>query len=396
MSASMLTVEEAQARMLALIAPLPVEGVPVEQAVGRYLAETLLAARTQPPADLSAMDGYAVAGPGPWHKIGESRCGEPFTGALTACQCVRISTGAILPEGADRILIQEDVVVEGDRVTAAEEPVLGQHIRRKGFEFAAGDTLLPSGTLMGPAQLALVRSAGHSAVPVRRVPTVAIFDSGDELASDPAACAVHQIPASNGAMLGAMAAALPCKLTLGAPLPDRLDAIVAALEAQSDADLLVLTGGASVGDHDLARPALLAVGAELDFWKVAMRPGKPLMVARRGRQLVLGLPGNPVSAYVTAVLFMLPALRHLLGAADCLPQPIMLPLAVECPEGGARREFLRGFLGPDGVIPAHQRDSSALLTLARSNLLIDRPTQTDVTKAGTSVPCYLLETGGIA
>lgn len=396
MSASMLTVEEAQARMLALIAPLPAESLPVEQAVGRYLAGPLLAARTQPPADLSAMDGYALAGPGPWHRIGESRCGAPFTGALSAGQCVRISTGAILPDGADRILIQEDAVVEGDRVTATDEPALGQHIRRKGFEFAAGDTLLAPGTRIGPPQLALVRSAGHSAVPVRRAPDVAIFDSGDELASDPATCAVHQIPASNGAMLGVLAAALPCTVTLGEPLPDRLDAIVAALEAHRDADLLVLTGGASVGDHDLAKPALEAVGTELEFWKVAMRPGKPLMVARRGKQLVLGLPGNPVSAYVTAVLFMLPAIRHLLGAADCLPQPVMLPLAEDCPPGGARREFLRGSLGPDGVIPALQRDSSALSTLARSQVLIDRPAHVDATKAGTSVPCYLLETGGIA
>lgn len=396
MTGAMLTVEEAQARMLALIAPLPVEVLPVEQAVGRYLVEPLLAARTQPPADLSAMDGYAVAGPEPWRRIGESRCGAPFDGVLAVGHCTRISTGAILPVGAERILIQEDAVVEGDRVTATEHPALGQHIRRKGFEFAPGDTLLPNGTRIGPAQLALVRSAGHSAVAVRRAPSVAIFDSGDELASDPANCEVHQIPASNGAMLGALAAALPCTVTLGEPLPDRLDAIVAALEAQSDADLLVLTGGASVGDHDLARPALEAVGAELDFWKVAMRPGKPLMVARRGSQLVLGLPGNPVSAYVTAVLFMLPALRALLGAERCLPQSVLLPLARDCPVGGPRREFLRGSLGPVGVIPAFQRDSSALTTLARSQLLIDRPAHADVAKAGTPVPCYLLETGGIA
>lgn len=387
----MLSVEEAQARMLALLAPLPTEIVPVEDAVGRYLAEPLQAARTQPPADLSAMDGYAVAGPGPWRKIGESRCGEPFGGTLSPGECVRISTGAILPDGADRILIQEDAEVAGEQVTATEEPPIGKHIRRGGFEFAPGDALLAAGARIGPAQLALIRSSGHAAVAVHRAPNVAIFDSGDELASDPTACAVHQIPASNGAMLGALAAGLPCNVTLGEPLPDQLDAIVAALEAHRDADLLVLTGGASVGDHDLARPALEAVGAELDFWKVAMRPGKPLMVARRGKQLVLGLPGNPVSAFVTGFLFMLPALRRLLGATDCLPTPVMLPLADDCPAGSARREFLRGSLGPHGVAPALQRDSSALLTLARSNVLIDRPAGCDATKAGTSVPCYLLE-----
>lgn len=391
MNAPMLTVEEAQERMLALVAPLPVETVALDQAVGRFLAQPLIAARTQPPADLSAMDGYAVAGAGPWLRIGESRCGEPFGGTIASGECIRISTGAILAEGSDRILIQENAEVDGDRVTAVDDPAPEQHIRRKAFEFAPGDVLLPPGTRIGPAQVALARSAGHAMVPVRRLPTIAIFDSGDELASDPAVCAVHQIPASNAAMLGAMAATLPCHVLQGAPLPDRLDAIVAALDANRDADMLVLTGGASVGDHDLAKPALEAVGAELDFWKVAMRPGKPLMVARRGKQLVLGLPGNPVSAFVTGFLFMLPAVRQLLGASQILPVPAMLPLAEDCFAGGMRREFLRGSLGPRGVVPALQRDSSALLTLARSNVLIDRPAHAEAVKAGTPVPCFLLE-----
>ncbi|MCL4673092.1 MAG: molybdopterin molybdotransferase MoeA [Sphingomonadaceae bacterium] len=396
MSGAALSIEQAQARMLALLAPLPPEVLPVEQALGRYLAEPVMAARTQPPADLSAMDGYAVAGPGPWHRVGESRCGAPFDGTLIKGQCVRISTGAMLPEGADRVLIQEDAEVAGDRVLATEEPAPGKHIRRMGFEFAPGDALLPVGSRIGAAQLALIRSAGHASVAVHGAPTLAVFDSGDELASDPSHCAIHQIPASNGAMLAAMAGGLPCTVRQGAPLPDRLDAIVAALEAHADADLLVLTGGASVGDHDLARPALDAVGAELDFWKVAMKPGKPLMVARRGRQVVLGLPGNPVSAYVTAFLFMLPALRRLLGASECFPVPVRLPLSADCPAGGPRRELLRGTLGPYGVTPAPQQDSSALLTLARSDVLIDRPAHAGETKAGTPVPVYLLGNGANA
>ena len=393
MSGAALSIEQAQARMLALLAPLPVEAVPVEQAVGRYLAAPLVAARTQPPADLSAMDGYAVAGSGPWQKLGESRCGEPFPGTLSEGQCVRISTGAIVPHGADRVLIQEDAEVAGDRVLALEAPSPGKHIRRMGFEFAPGDALLPPGTRIGAAQVALVRFAGHATVAVHRAPTVAILDSGDELMPDPTGCAMHQIPASNAAMLGAMAGTLPCAVRRAPPLPDRLDAIVAALEAHADADLLVLTGGASVGDHDLARPALETVGAELDFWKVAMKPGKPLMVARRVRQVVLGLPGNPVSAYVTGFLFMLPALRHLLGASACLPVPVHLPLAADCPAGGPRRELMRGSLGAEGVVPALQQDSSALLTLARSHVLIDRPAHADPVKAGTPVPVYLLENG---
>lgn len=391
MNRPMLTVEEAQARMLALLSPMPRELLPVEQAVGRYVAEPLVAARTQPPADLSAMDGYAVAGTGPWRLVGESRCGEPFAGAIAPGECLRISTGAILPEGADRILIQEDAKVAANQVSTIDHQPLGQHIRRKGFEFGPGDSLLAAGTRIGPAQLALIRSAGHGVATVHQLPSVAIFDSGDELASDPAACAPHQIPASNAAMLATLAARLPCSVTQGAPLPDRLDVIVSALEGHAGPDLLVLTGGASVGDHDFVKPALEAVGAELDFWKVAMRPGKPLMVARRDRQLVLGLPGNPVSAFVTGFLFMLPAIRRLLGATDCLPCPIMLPLADDCPKGSVRREFLRGSLGSDGITPAIQRDSSALLTLARSDVLIDRPANATATKAGTPVPCYLLE-----
>ncbi|WP_324260249.1 molybdopterin molybdotransferase MoeA [Altererythrobacter sp. H2] len=393
MSLPALTIEQAQARMLALLAPMPAEAVPVERALGRYLAQPLVAARTQPPADLSAMDGYAVAGTGPWQRLGESRCGEPFGGPIAAGQCVRISTGAILPLGADRVLIQEDALVAGAQVSATVDPAAGKHIRRKGFEFAPGALLLPAGPWIGPAQLALVRSAGHATVPVHAAPTVAVFDSGDELTSDPTSCAVHQIPASNGAMLGAMASSLPCTVRQGAPLPDRLDAIVAALEDHADADLLVLTGGASVGVHDLARPALEAVGAELDFWKVAMKPGKPLMVARRGRQVVIGLPGNPVSAFVTGFLFMLPALRRLLGAAECLPQTVSIPLATDCAPGGPRRELLRGSLRPDGVMPSREQDSSALLSLARSDVLIDRPAHADEAKAGTPVPVYLLGNG---
>ena len=391
MSAEPLALEEAQARMLALLAPMPAESVPVGAALGRYLAEPLLAARTQPPADLSAMDGYAVAGDGPWRRVGESRCGEPFGGSIGPGECVRISTGAILPAGADRVLIQEDALVEGAAVAASEDPAPGQHIRRKGFEFAPGDRLLEAGAGIGPAQIAVIRAAGHSHVATRSRPTVAIFDSGDELSPDPAACADDRIPASNGAMLAALATGLPCDIHQSEPLPDRLEAIVEALQAHRTADLLVLTGGASVGDHDLAKPALEAVGAKLDFWKVAMKPGKPLLVAQRGRQLILGLPGNPVSAYVTGFLFMLPALRRLLGASRCLAQPIALPLAVDCPAGGPRREFMRGTLTPEGVVPAPQQDSSALLTLARSGLLIDRPARSSETKAGTSVPCFLLE-----
>ncbi|WP_284125578.1 molybdopterin molybdotransferase MoeA [Parerythrobacter aestuarii] len=391
MSSPQLSLEDAQARMLALVEPLAAETVTPEAAVGRYVATPLVAQRTQPPADLSAMDGYAVAGQGPWQRVGESRCGAPFEGSIAPGECVRISTGAIMPDGGERVLLQEDAEVSGETVTALEDPPTGKHIRRKAFEFSPGDVLLEAGTRIGPAALALVRSSGNAQVAVHARPTLAIFDSGDELASDPTECARHQIPASNGAMLAALASSLPCTIRTGAPLPDQLDAIVAALEANADADMIVLTGGASVGDHDLARPALEAVGAELNFWKVAMKPGKPLMVARRGKQLVLGLPGNPVSAFVTGFLFMLPALRKLSGAHSCLPTALPLPLAADCPPGGVRREFLRAEWTPQGLVPLVEQDSSALLSLSKAHALIDRPAHGDGTKAGTSVPAFLVE-----
>ncbi|NNC59581.1 MAG: molybdopterin molybdotransferase MoeA, partial [Erythrobacter sp.] len=319
MTATGLSVELAQERMLALLAPLPTETMPVEKARGRYLASPLVASRTQPHADLSAMDGYATAGEGPWQRVGESRCGEPYNGNLAPGQCVRISTGAILPAGSQAILIQENAHVEGGAITATQPVEAGRHIRRKGFEFEAGDQLLSAGTRIAPAQMALVRAAGQAEIETSRRPRLAILDCGDELSSDPAQCAVHQIPASNAAMLEALAAGLAGTVERHPPLPDRLDNIVVALEAHRDADMLILTGGASVGDHDLIRPALEKIGARLDFWKVAMKPGKPLMVARHDSQIILGLPGNPVSAFVTGFLFMLPGLRKLAGAAECLP-----------------------------------------------------------------------------
>jgi molybdopterin molybdotransferase len=400
--AALLELEEAQARLLALASPLATERLPVEQALGRYLAEPLHAARTQPMADLSAMDGYALRAadlPGPWQVIGESACGHPFGGAVGQGQAVRIATGALIPAGADTIVIQEDTARDGEHLAlaAAVPAAEGRHIRRTGMDFRSGDELLGAGTRIGPGQFALIISAGHGAVAVRRRPKLAIIDSGDELASDPESCAPHQIPASNGAMLAAMAAAAtPCEIARLGPVPDRLEALVAALEGAADADVIVTSGGASVGDHDLIRPALAAWEAELDFWKVAIKPGKPIMVARKGGQLVVGLPGNPVSSHVTAYLFLLPLLRQLAGAAQCLPLAITAVLAEDLPAGGMRREFLRASFDGVTVRSRANQDSSALGSLARANALIDRPADTPPGSRGEAVRVYLIENGGIA
>lgn len=394
-----LPLAEAQARLLEDVTPLAVENVPAERAPGRYLAQPLLAARSQPAANLSAMDGYALrAGEaGPWRVVGESAAGHPFAGTVSPCEAVRISTGALMPHGADAVLLQENAVRDGDTLSLnGEGDPDPRHIRRAGFDFRKSDEVLPAGSRITPARLALALTAGHSTLPVHRLPTIAVIDSGDELSADPAVCAPHRIPASNGAMLAAMSAGVVGDILRLGPVPDRLDALTGALERADAADVIVTSGGASVGDHDLVRPALEAWGADIAFWKVAMKPGKPLLVARRGRQYVLGLPGNPVSSYVAAFLFLLPLLRALAGSGAPLPRVAMLALKGDLPPGGARTEFLRAAWDGHGVSPAGEQDSSALVSLASANALIERAVGADAAKAGTPVPAYLLENGGIA
>ncbi|MEJ6008976.1 molybdopterin molybdotransferase MoeA [Novosphingobium aquae] len=398
---AMLTLEDAQARLLALAPVLPIQNVDVPGTLGRYLAEPLKARRTQPAAHVSAMDGYAVKGPdlgGPWTIIGESAAGHPFSGTVAGGQAVRISTGALLPAGADAVIVQEDLVRNGDHLSLTGTPPSppGKHIRLCGSDFGIDTELLSAGTRIGPAQLALAIAAGHKHLAVRRVPRVAIIDSGDELASDPEDCAAHQVPASNGAMLAALLASLPCEVDRIGPVRDDLVLLTDAFHLARDADIIVTTGGASVGDHDLIRPAIEAWGGTIDFWKVAIKPGKPLLVATRGSQVVVGLPGNPVSSQVTALLFLLPLLRAALGAADPLPRTIDLPLAAPLRAGGDRREFLRGRLVAGGVEVLTQQDSGALAAMAAAQVLIDHPVQAPRQEAGETVSVILLGNGGIA
>lgn len=392
---------EAQTRLLAIASPLPIEHVDVAGALGRYLAEPVHARRTQPTFDLSAMDGYAVAPgdlAGPWRVVGESAAGHPSTIPAAPGAAIRISTGAMLPDGAGAVIVQEDLSRRGDELTligTAPSPE-GKHIRRRGMDFTVGGEVLASGTRIGPAQLALAIAAGHKHLGVRRLPRLAVLDSGDELADDCENCPPHQIPASNGAMLAALAQSVPCRITPLGPVPDDLDALARALEAATSADVIVTSGGASVGDHDLVRPALEAWGAEIDFWRIAIKPGKPLLVARKGRQIVLGLPGNPVSSYVTAFLFLLPLLRALSGANNALPAPVTTRLGVPLDAVGARQEFLRATWDGHTATPMRIQDSGALVSLASANALIDRPAAAPAAKPGDEVPVYLLGNGGIA
>lgn len=398
---SALSLPDAQAQLLALAQPLAVETIAAGDALGRYLAAPLHARRTQPPADLSAMDGYALGDTdshGPWRIIGESAAGHPFDGPVATGEAVRISTGAILPEGAQTVLLQEDATREGTMLTlSGDAPVQGRHIRRAGFDFSEGQALRDAGIKVTPAVLALALAAGHATLPVRQKPRIVLIDSGDELAADPTQCARHQIPASNGPMLQAMLASLPCTVTRIGPVADTLDALAATLDAARDADLIVTSGGASVGDHDLIRPALEAWGAKIAFWRVAMKPGKPLMVARRNtgdsEQLVLGLPGNPVSSYVTAFLFLLPLVRALLGSGQPLPTQAQTVVTTDLGAGGKRLEFLRGIWDGNTVMPLSEQDSSGLHALSVANALIERPAMGAAQAAGSPVRIYRLENG---
>lgn len=395
-----LPLEEAQRRLLAQVEPLGSETLPVEQALGRYLAVPLVARRTQPAADLSAMDGYAVRDDdlsGPWQVVGESAAGHPFGGELNPGQAVRISTGALMPAGGGAVLLQEEAEREGERLALAEgSEATPRHVRRAGFDFADGSEMLAPGTLLGPAQLALALASGHSELESGRLPGIAVLDNGDELSADPAACAPHQIPASNGTMLAAMCTPLARSVARIGPVPDTMDAMLTALEQAGDADVIVTSGGASVGDHDLVRPALETWGATIDFWRVAMKPGKPVLVARRGSQWVVGLPGNPVSSYVTAFLFLLPLLRRLAGATQPLPRAVMLPAGTDLPGGGSRLEFRRARLDDGRVVPLAEQDSSAQRSLAAADALIEIAADAQPVRSGSLARCYLLGHGGSA
>lgn len=393
-----LPLAEAQTRLLALAPTLPVEWRKTADAAGYYLAEPLCARRNQPAAPLSAMDGYAMRAvdlPGPWQLVGESAAGHPFAGTIGPGEAARISTGAMVPDGADMVLLKEDSTVTGTRLSltgSAPDPA-ERHIRPLGMDFGVQDTVLPAGWRMNAAAIGLAIAAGFERVPVRRALAMTVIDGGDELAPPGTTPTAHQIPASNGPMLAALGQGLPVLVTRIGPVPDRLDALIAAFEAANQSDVIVTSGGASVGDHDLIRPALAAMGIEIDFWRVGIKPGKPLLVARRGEQIILGLPGNPASAWVTGFLFLLPLLRTMLGAARPLPQTIRAPLATPMGKGGSRMEFLRARWDGGHVSLDPLQDSGALSPLARANALVVRDPGVQPAPVGTMVPVYLIEAG---
>ena len=384
----LLPVAEAQRRLFAMARPVAEECVPLRAAAGRWAARDIAARRTQPVADLSAMDGYAIRFadlPGPWQVIGESAAGKPFSGSVGPGEATRIFTGAAMPMGADTVLVQEEAARDGDRLSLAGEgpPAHGRNVRRRGLDFLEGDRLVAAGDRLTPARIAVAATGGHGELPVRRRLRVAIAATGDELVPPGSDTSGAALPESNGAMLAAMLSGLPVELIDLGILPDRLDVLRDAF-AGVRADLLVTTGGASVGDHDLVRPAIEAAGGRIDFWRIALRPGKPMMAGRLGEAMVLGLPGNPVSAFVTATLFVLPLIAHLGGARDPLPIATHAVLGEDLPANQGRTDYLRAELHEGRIFASTIQDSSMLLTLARSTCLIVRPTDAPPANAGDS------------
>lgn len=392
---SLLPVEQAQARLFALASPLAVEHVPVVEAAGRWLAQPVAALRDQPWADLSAMDGYAVRAadwPGPWRVIGESAAGATQPAAIGAGEALRIFTGAPLPPGADAVLIQENAMRDGDRLTASDDPLPpGHHVRPAASDFATGTILLEAGLHLGPAQVAAAVLGGHGTLPVRRRPRVALLSTGNELVPPGAPVPPGFLPSSNAPMLAAMLTALPCEVIDLGIVSDDLGQMTAAFANAARADIIVTTGGASVGDHDLVRPAFQQAGGTLDFWKIRMRPGKPLMAGKLGETLFLGLPGNPVSAFVTATLFLLPLLRHIGGAARPLPRSTDAPLASALPATGERDGYLRAFRAEGGIVSVTSQDSAATAAMARADCLILRPAGSPPASPGERVTILPLD-----
>lgn len=387
--ARVIGVDEAQARLLALAAPLPATSLALADAVEHYLAENVIAHRTQPAADLSAMDGYAIRFaelPGPWRVIGESAAGFPFDGALDAGQATRIFTGAHVPAGADCILVQEEASREGDvlRLSGEGPTRVGAHIRRAGSDVAAGDCLLEAGELLNAGRVAVAAMAGYGALAVGGRPKVTILASGSELVAPGTDCSAAQIPSSNSVMLSAMLTSLPCNVVDGGIIADDLPALEDALRvAAQTSDIIVTSGGASVGDHDLVQAALRNVGAETDFWKVAMRPGKPLMAGRLDGAIMLGLPGNPSSAFVTAFLFLLPIVRHLAGSTSPLPTLHTGTTGGNLAAGGQRTDYFRAYEENGVVSIFNKQDSGMLLPLSKANALLMNPAGIAARTAGS-------------
>ncbi len=404
----MISVEEARTRILEKFSLLPAEQVMLDRALGRTLAEDVAARRTQPPKAVSAMDGYAVLAsdiatvPVTLRVVGEIAAGGALDQVLAPGETARIFTGAPLPEGADCIVIQEDTEADEDAGTVLirETAPKGHYVRPAGLDFQEGDILLPAGTTLTARDIGIAAAMNRPWLTVRRRPRVAILATGDEIAMPGDPLGENQIVSSNGPALAAAVTALGGEATLLGIAKDDTDGIARLAEGARGADLLLTTGGASVGKHDLIGKALSEIGLQLDFWRIAMRPGKPLMFGSIGDTPVLSLPGNPVSTLVCFLLFAAPALAKMQGIEDLPPKTARARLGNALPENDRRQDYLRASLtvGEDGAqvaSPYQRQDSSMMSRLAASDCLIIRPPHAPPASEGDWVEILLFPSSGI-
>ena len=398
---ALMPVTEALSAVLAGAEPLPEEMVALDAAHHRVLARDVAALRTQPPQAMSAMDGYAVRSADAssvaarLKVIGEVAAGRPFQETVGKGEAVRIFTGGVIPEGADAIIIQEDTVVEGGGITITEAAIAGRHLRPAGVDFRKGDVLLTRGTHLTDRDLSLAAGMNYAELPVRRRPKVAILATGDELVMPGSNPGPGQIVYSNGYALRALARQEGAETIDLGIAADSVEATTLGIRHARDsgADILITTGGASVGDHDLVKQSLEAEGVAMAFWRIAMRPGKPMMHGRLGALRVIGLPGNPVSAYVCGFLFLAPLIRALSGRTDIHHAHETALLGRDVAANDMREDYLRARLevrkdGETVATPVDHQDSSLLANLAAARALVIRPPFAPAARAGS--PCDIL------
>ena len=405
----MISVAEARARITSALIPVSTEIVSVAQAAGRVLAEDVHATMTQPPAAVSAMDGYAVraadleALPASLTVVGAAPAGGAFAGTLGSGQAVRIFTGGPVPEGADTIVIQEDVATQGKCIVVSAAVPAGTYVRPAGLDFGAGDLGIVAGTRLGAREVGLAAAMNRPWLHVRRRPRVALLATGDEIVRPGEPVGRNQIVSSNTLALAALLSANGAEpIDLGIALDNR-DSLLAMAAGAAGADLLITMGGASVGDHDLVQSVLGERGLEVDFWRIAMRPGKPLMFGALGAVPMLGLPGNPVSSLVCGLIFVLPALQALLDLPTTGPRTEPARLGCDLAANDRREDYLRATLsdslamadaeGHAVATPFEKQDSSMLSLLARAGCLVIRPPQAPAARAGDPVAMIRLAPG---